>query len=590
MSSLTLNSTSHNEIKNTENYFAKYQNIQDGSLLAKLDTIEGLINFFENANQAWLEQNKPFTYKIFDKITQAKIEGRLTEQQISHVVSLANTHFLLDTVVVIIEFPDKTKIFCEKTLLLFRSAYFHILFSTGMKEAQTNKLQVQCANDVLALTKMIFQDIVKANSISGVQLKKELDELIKKTNSKSLDEMNEEELNTVLNCLKELHQKSIHEWNHPGLKKLIQQEAAKYIERLQEYNFTTALAMGFELEICLIPLMVNLTEHFGNKVIFLTPPKGDDKRLAAYLIHPSEEIFNEEVLSEYQMIFSAIAAEVEINVVMLVPVDNSDEENDGEQMDFSFLESITGMPRIEEKFKITGVLTIHKNEISIELNTSINENTLFQFKTILSAFPNAVLQKLNIKEGAHATPEEIEKLTECFPKIKALELSMKHDGHGLLCFPSSLEELTLYGDGTELPDLPPNLKKLYLIGGKYQTLPKLPDSLESLELFLCDELTILPLIPDHLKTLKLERCNKAKYLPVSLANVEHLILKTNNKLKKLPSKFPQNLKSFKLFACRRITELPTLPDSLEELVIKESNVDHLPNKPLGLKKLKFKTS
>jgi len=549
-------------VKNECNYFEKYKNIQNkDDLLTKFDNIEILINFLGNASREWLVENRSLADGILNRITLQKTEGCLKEQQFLRIASLLNLRLLPNPVTpVIIEFPDQTQFVCDRSALTSRSAYFRSLFSVDMKEAQNNLLRVQCDGHILALTKLIFQYISNSNLISRVQfehkIQNELDSIIGKiVDYKSAEEMNEQEIYAVIDLLKDLQQKNIHEWDCPELKKLLQQVASKYIKQLQEYNFSDALAAAFEYNVYIKELIENLKEHFREKVII--EAKNDGKYIDVVFMHSSEEI-----LKEYQMIFSVIPADIKIEV--------------------SFQNTLNPTKKVIE-------LSIHKNEASIVLN-SVDENALFLVNAILVTFPAVVSLKLAIPMEAKATPEAVVKMMEHFPKIKRLNLAMdeSHDLRQVFSHvPSSLEELTLYWGGEKLPILPPNLKTLTLVSGRYSILPQLPENLEFLEVNGCNWLIKLPAIPDRLKGLRLVQCAKVEYLPKSLAHLERLYLRQNNGLKRLPYQLPQNLIFLGVYNCDDFSVLPTLPDSLLELEIEGTQVDHLPNRPLSLQSLLF---
>jgi len=552
-----------------KNYFDQYKEIRDESLLVKLRSFNKLINFFENAHQAWLEENKPLAIKILDKIALTCIEDRLPYRQVAKVAALANTNFIFNPVTA--EFIDGTKIVCNKFILLTRSAYFRSMFSSNMKEAHGNTLTVQCDSHALAFTKLVFQRFEPANFITEEQSQKELQASINAfVHSKPASEMNEEEIQRVLSFLRDLLQKNIHEWDLPWLMKQLGNEAEKYIEKLQEYNFINALAAAFEFQVYVKQLMENASDHFSDKASFSSYENGSE--VSILIIDLSDE-----VLEEYKAILSVIPETTRLDLCIQTGVASEVVFNRNNNASLTLYS-------LDDNFfiKFVTVFSSLPNSLPLELSISCDEATSATIEKALEFYPNLKALKVDINELS-----DLHWIEKCTCESLTLETQYIHDKK-LSYFPERLQELSINPKNVEfeLPDFPPSLKKLHISFWQSQTLPKLPDNLVVLELIKCEELIVMPLIPENLKRLKIVYCIKLAHLPYSLANVEHLILEWNNNLERLPKSLPHNLKSFELTGSIKVTELPSLPESLEELVIRRNAVaDHLPNRPASLKKI-----
>ena len=111
-------------------------------------------------------------------------------------------------------------------------------------------------------------------------------------------------------------------------------------------------------------------------------------------------------------------------------------------------------------------------------------------------------------------------------------------------------------DLTELPPLPPNLKRLDCEGNRLTSLPPLP---ATLEILVCDhnQLTELPPLPPSLKVLSCVRNNLTLLPPLPLTLIE------------LDCEYNQ------------ITELPKFPFRLDNLNAKDNPIIKLTNLPQG---------
>jgi len=122
-----------------------------------------------------------------------------------------------------------------------------------------------------------------------------------------------------------------------------------------------------------------------------------------------------------------------------------------------------------------------------------------------------------------------------------------------------------------LPEIPDNIKKLYVYNNQLTFLPKLPENLEELY---CgnNQIEILPTLPNSLVVIYCES-NNINALPSLPKNLKILFCE-NNKLVSLP-KLPPNLN---LLYCvnNNIISLPELPKHLKVLVCNKNKLTFIP--------------
>ncbi len=147
--------------------------------------------------------------------------------------------------------------------------------------------------------------------------------------------------------------------------------------------------------------------------------------------------------------------------------------------------------------------------------------------------------------------------------------------------PAELKTLYVtYNYLTELPELPKTLKKLWCYDNQLTSLPELPDSIEMIQ---CERnyLTELPELPESLTYLNCSgnRITELPELPVGLDE----LWCSYNQLEQLPV-LPEAMESL-LCNNNKMTELPELPDALTGLQCYENQIKTLPELPAKLQTL-----
>lgn len=129
--------------------------------------------------------------------------------------------------------------------------------------------------------------------------------------------------------------------------------------------------------------------------------------------------------------------------------------------------------------------------------------------------------------------------------------------------------MSICGQLQELPDLPPKLQDLRLLGCfNLRSLPDLPQNLEILHLESCDTLRSLPELPATLRELYCASCAELEALPDSLSStaVTSLVCSRLSKIKSLPQ-LPSSLVELGAVDCLR--RLPALPQGLTCLCVEK---------------------
>jgi hypothetical protein len=156
--------------------------------------------------------------------------------------------------------------------------------------------------------------------------------------------------------------------------------------------------------------------------------------------------------------------------------------------------------------------------------------------------------------------------------LKSLHINLGRQIASLPELPQNLESLEcMVINITQLPALPPNLKRLCIgtaSGVKLSSLPSLPSTIEVLEVPLSSA-AVIPPLPSSLKILRFYESDITA-IPELPPNLEEFSCAFSTQLQTLPS-LPSTLKRL---CCRGsgITNLPDLPDGLTWLSVQDTSL------------------
>jgi hypothetical protein len=109
--------------------------------------------------------------------------------------------------------------------------------------------------------------------------------------------------------------------------------------------------------------------------------------------------------------------------------------------------------------------------------------------------------------------------------------------------------------------IPEGTQDVEVVSLKLKALPKLPDSVRTLDCRDCTSLRKLPKLPKYLTRLSCNRCTSLTELPELPENLQYLWCNNCILLKNLPT-LPKKLKDLDCAMCTSLTELPVLPKGI----------------------------
>lgn len=239
----------------------------------------------------------------------------------------------------------------------------------------------------------------------------------------------------------------------------------------------------------------------------------------------------------------------------------------------------------ERKYEKERLTEDHNIVAKRRIQEWIEENKDRKYKSLLN------LRRLQIKELPEGIPSDIKQINLggnfVLTSLKGLPINLKsllYDGCPFKEFrdlPPNLEYLRARGSDIRILDNIPNTVKRINMSyySKLRVIKSFPSELRILNLAQADRLQgILCEFPPKLREIDMEltRVKKIPRLPDSL---ELLSLYVNSEIQEIPN-LPRNLKKLYLDGCHKIQSLPLLPEGLEHLSIEKLSIlnnNSLPN-------------